>query len=274
MRPPRLLVATDLDASLLDEQTYSWVEARPALEELRRREAVLVLASSKTCAEMEPLSRALGFHSPLIVENGGALVVPPGVLRREPVGAERHAGNWRVELGRRRGPLAAALADIAAERGVRMTGFASLDASEVARLTGLSRAAASLALAREYDEPFLLEDPARMQEVVAAAERRGLRVTKGGRFLHLAGRTDKGRALSSLLDLLRADAQIFTSLALGDSPNDRELLMGADHAIIVPRASGPDPELLASLPGARVAPAPGPRGWNEAVLAALRRLCG
>lgn len=272
MPPPRLLVATDLDASLLDEQTYSWAEARPALDELRRREALLVLASSKTQAEMEPLARALDFRSPLIVENGGALVVPPGVLRRDPAGAERRAGHWRVELGQRRGPLAAALADIAAERGARAIGFASLDASELARLTGLSRAAAALALAREYDEPFLLADPARLEEMVAAAERRGLRVTAGGRFLHLTGRTDKGRALRVLFDLLRADGQSFTSVALGDSPNDEELLMGADHAIIVPRASGPDPELVGSLPRATVAPAPGPSGWNQAVLAALRRL--
>jgi mannosyl-3-phosphoglycerate phosphatase len=272
MRPRRLLVATDLDASLLDEDSYSWEEARPALDELRRRGALLVLASSKTFAEMEPLARALGFDAPLIVENGGALDVPLSLLRREPPGAEKRGGYWRVELGQRRRTLQAALSEIAAARGARVVGFGSLDAAELARLTGLPRAGAALALAREYDEPFLLEAPARLDEIAAAAERRGLRVTQGGRFLHITGRTDKGRALRALLELLAADAQIFASVALGDSPNDLELLLSADRAIVIPRRAGADARLLAALPQAVVAPARGPSGWNLAVLDELRRL--
>jgi len=43
-----------------------------------------------------------------------------------------------------------------------------------------------------------------------------------------------------------------------------------ERPIVVPRPSGgPDPALAAALPGAELAPAPGPVGWNAAVLALL-----
>jgi mannosyl-3-phosphoglycerate phosphatase len=269
-----VLVATDLDASLLDEQTYSWSAAGAALDELRRRGGLLVLASSKTCVEMRQLASELGFLSPLIVENGGALVVPDGLLAREPPAARREPGGWRVELGWRRPALVAALAEIAAEQRVTVRGFASMDASTVARQTGLSLEAATRAMAREYDEPFLLDESPRVDEVAAAALRRGLRVTRGGRFLHLIAGSDKGRALRILIETLRAEGQLFTSLALGDSPNDAELLASAERAVIIPRASGPDPALAAAVPRASVAPLPGPAGWNAAVLTVLREAGG
>src|SRR5262245_16745201 len=71
-----LLVFTDLDGCLLDEHTYSWERARPALEALRARGVPLLLCSSKTRSEMEALARELGLAWPYVVENGGAFVIP------------------------------------------------------------------------------------------------------------------------------------------------------------------------------------------------------
>ncbi len=72
------LVATDLDGSLLDETSYSFAPAREALAQLAERRAPLVLCSSKTRRELEALAASLAYAGPLalIVENGGALVVP------------------------------------------------------------------------------------------------------------------------------------------------------------------------------------------------------
>jgi mannosyl-3-phosphoglycerate phosphatase len=263
-----LLVVTDLDACLLDEQSYRYDAARPALERLAQRHIPLVLCSSKTRAEMEPLARELAASGPFIVENGGAIVVPPGHLRRL-AGRADPAGYRMVALGTAREALVRALAEIADLTGARVRGFSELDAADVARLTGLDELPARRALQREYDEPFLLEEGSE-QALTREAARRGLRVTRGGRFHHLLGPVDKGRALQRLVALYAAEGRRFTVVGLGDSPNDASMLQQVDRPILVPRSNGEaDPALRRALPEAEVAPGPGPSGWNTAVLTVL-----
>ncbi|MEM9278462.1 MAG: HAD-IIB family hydrolase, partial [Pseudomonadota bacterium] len=67
----QLIFFTDLDGTLLDHETYSHEPAREALDAIRNNDIPLILASSKTAAEIEPLRNELGFdHCEAIVENG------------------------------------------------------------------------------------------------------------------------------------------------------------------------------------------------------------
>ena len=75
-------VFTDLDGTLLDEKTYSFEAARPALAALREKGCLLVPCTSKTSEETFPLLDELGGRDPFIVENGGA--------------AGNHGGSYRV----------------------------------------------------------------------------------------------------------------------------------------------------------------------------------
>ena len=59
MLAARHLIFTDLDGTLLDARTYSWAGAEPALAEIERRRIPLILVTSKTRAEVEPLRRKL-----------------------------------------------------------------------------------------------------------------------------------------------------------------------------------------------------------------------
>jgi mannosyl-3-phosphoglycerate phosphatase len=70
------IVFTDLDGTLLDYGTYSWNEALPALSRLRALRIPVVLCSTKTAAEMQPLARELRLEAPYIVENGGGIRIP------------------------------------------------------------------------------------------------------------------------------------------------------------------------------------------------------
>jgi mannosyl-3-phosphoglycerate phosphatase len=258
----RLLIATDLDGSLLDTESYSFEEARPALRILAERVIPLVLASSKTAAEMVPLARSLSLDTALIVENGGAVLVPC----KEP-----QAGFSKLVLGASHETILQALSEIGEESGAKLRALSSLDPAEVARLTGLSASAAELALTREYDEPFLLEDETTAAVLERAAERRGLRLTRGGRFWHLTGKTDKGKALRALLRHYAAEGRRFQTIGLGDAGNDLSLLQAVDRPIVIPREPGRlDPALREALAAAELAPAPGPVGWNAAILAVLR----
>src|SRR6185295_628096 len=127
------------------------------------------------------------------------------------------------------------------ETGHRLVGFSELTIEEVANQTGLPLEAARLAAAREFDEPFVIEgvhplaaEAARI-EVAGAAERRGLRLARGGRFHHLTGPADKGKAVRQLLAL--HEGPVF-SVGLGDSANDLSMLQAVDHPVIVPRPDG------------------------------------
>jgi hypothetical protein len=59
-------------------------------------------------------------------------------------------------------------------------------------------------------------------------------------------------------------------VGLGDAANDLPLLLAVERPIVIPRPGGGlDPALARALPGAEQAPAPGPAGWNAAVLRLL-----
>lgn len=258
------VVFTDLDGTLLDAETYDFAPARPALAALRRQRATLVLASSKTRREIELIARRLELRSPLICENGGGILLP------------RSTGGFRcLALGVPRQQLVRALAEVAQETSTPLTGFSALTAKDVVELTGLPAAEARLALERDFDEPFLAPAGTSLETLRESAGRRGLRIVRGGRFLHLTGNSDKGRAATLLFSHLSRRIDGLRSLGLGDADNDLSLLRAVSRAVVIPDCTGkPAPELRMAIPGAEVAPHPGPRGWNAAVLAVLegRRL--
>lgn len=266
----RTVVVTDLDGCLLDETTYSYEAAEEALAVLSARSIPLVLCSSKTRSELETLARTLGTGAPFIVENGGAVIVPDAAGLDLPSSYVRD-GDARVRvLGAPVSALRVALAELGRRYGIELRGFSDMSAEEVASLTGLPVAAAARAREREYDEPFVIVGGGALPAAAYAdAEDRGLRLTRGGRFFHLMGPTDKGRAVRELAAVLDGGRPIHT-IVLGDSPNDASMLAEASEAIIVPRPSGvADATLRAAVQWARIAPSPGPAGWNAAVLAAL-----
>ena len=100
---------------------------------------------------------------------------------------------------------------------------------------------------------------------------RGLRLTRGGRFWHLMGRSDKGRAVRWLLDdVFSEDGRRPPSLALGDSRNDLEMLQVAHRGVLVARHDGSHAD---GMPAEiHLEPGIGPAGWNSAVLAWLETI--
>ncbi len=260
----RLVVFTDLDGSLLDSESYSFAAASEALRELRRKKVPLVLCTSKTRAELAPLRRRLKNAHPFIVENGGGIGIPRGYFGR---GTPR-----RIDLGRRYLEVAAALDDLAREARVRVRGFHHLTARQVSDETGLSLGDARLAKRREYDEPFFFlgEGEKGRARFARLARRRGFALTRGGRFWHLFAGSDKGVAVRRLMTLYRRAAGPCRMAALGDAANDLPMLSAAGRAVLLPARDGTfDRAVLRNLPGVIRASAPGPKGWNEAVLSLL-----
>ncbi len=273
MLPARHLIFTDLDGTLLDHRTYSWAAAAEALQEIERRRVPLVFVTSKTRAELEVLRRKLGLGHPFVTENGGGIFIPQGYFNLRLEGAQRAGRYHCFALARPYSEVVAALEELAAEAGVSVVGFHEMSAREIAQNTGLSLKEAELARQREFDEPFFFAGAGEeaIQKFAQAARRRGLKVVRGGRFWHLAAGSDKGRAVRHLVKLYRTALRSrLRSVGLGDSPNDLSLLAAVDQAVLLPQPDGSfTSDVLSRLPHVVRGAAPGPAGWNQAVLKIL-----
>jgi len=213
------VVITDLDGCLLDARTYAWEAHREALEELRRREVPVVFCTSKTRAETEALRREMGHGDPFIVENGGAVVTAARTVA---------LGSPYAEI---------LLAFDRLKSRVAARGFSDMTAEEIARECGLTLERARLARQREYDEPFTCAaDP------VPCAVELGIRCSKGARFWHLHGDTDKGKAIRTLL----REIGPARTAGIGDSMLDLHLLEACDVRAAVARPDGTWDEVLES----------------------------
>lgn len=267
-----LLVFTDLDGSLLDHDDYSFAAAQPALARLRALRVPLIPVTSKTLAEMQLLGPELGTRHPLIVENGCVICLPAGYF--PPLANSVPADGYQLlRLAPDYATLLADLQRLRLDHGFRFRGFHDMDAGELARGTGLGRAAAELARRRLCSEPLLWEDTAAaLEDFRQALAERQLRLVAGGRFWHVLSLADKGSALKRLAALYRRHGlPDFTSLALGDSPNDCGMLQAADIAVLIRRKDGSVMDCATGGRSIRTSRA-GPAGWNAAVLQVLQML--
>jgi mannosyl-3-phosphoglycerate phosphatase len=276
----KLVVFTDLDATLLDPDTYSWAAAEDALGALKKRHAAMIPVSSKTFTEMESLHRELELDDPFIVENGGGIAFGREMSTATQLAALRHDGPpvprgklMVLPLGTGYEKLVSALAEMGLEVGFPLKGFASMSDEDVASLTGLSLVEAAKARSREFDEPFVVPESAWIQadSIRQAASRRGLTVVEGGRFWHLIGHEGKGRAVSLLMGIYRGLYEETVTVGLGDSPNDYPFLELVDVPVVIGGGAWEtDRPHWASR--ARHTAQPGPKGWNIAILTLLAEL--
>lgn len=251
-----LVVFTDLDGTLLDHVTYDWAPARPALDRLAAIGAPVVLSSSKTGAEIAVFQERMGLTAyPAIVENGS------GLLRS---GAGLPAAQDYAKLR-------AALDRLPAKLRALFRGFGDMDLAELVAATGLAPDDAALARVRAFSEPGLwLGDAVARADFVSALERLGISARQGGRFLTLSfGKTKADR-------MAEVTAQYHPRhvIALGDAPNDTEMLEAAGTGVII---ANPHHTRLPPLKGedtGRIIRTrePGPTGWNIAIQALLDQL--
>jgi mannosyl-3-phosphoglycerate phosphatase len=267
MNAKEMVVFTDLDGTLMDHDTYAFEEARGALDALERRSIPVIICSSKTRAEIEACQHRMDLRAPFIVENGAAIFVPRGMLNMGKQDFVERGPYEVVELGTPYGALCQTWKEIKNLEGLQMKGFSEMTPQEISDRTGLPLEEARWAAMREYTEPFVFSDaPDRMRLLERLLQEKGLQVTRGGRFYHITGQNDKGKAvriLKRLYEQTRGGTKVWT-VGLGDSANDIPMLMHVDMPVVI-RKKTRGWEFVPAFGAVVYSGEPGPRGWAQAI---------
>lgn len=244
-----LLIFSDLDATLLDHNTYSFQEALPALQLIRKRKIPLILSSSKTYDEMIVIRKELSNHDPFIYENGSGI----------------YFEDNKVSLGTSHSEISNLLQDL--KKRFSFISFYDLGPEGIQKETGLDIYASERAYRREFTEPLIWKDSTQNLIIFKQLlQQNNLTAAQGGRFLTISSAKNKGDALLWVKKRYESIAKVkITTIGLGDSENDINMLDCADNAIIVrhPKKLPPNINGHASL---IITDAIGPKGWNEAII--------
>jgi mannosyl-3-phosphoglycerate phosphatase len=264
------LVVTDLDGTMLDHHSYDISAAKDAVDLLQQRGIPVVLNTSKTFAETLEIRVMLGITDPFIVENGSAIYLEKNDFDR-PADATAYGDFWLIELGERQQQISRLLASVQHDVGLDYSSYTRLSQCTIGQaiaLTGLTAEQAENAIAREYSEPLIWHSDKKTLAIFQQQLKKyALTTLQGGRFLHVIGNCDKGRAMLRLLDCY---APGMKTVALGDSANDAAMLSAADISVIINSPSNHQLRELHTPDIQTVSVAP--EGWREAIDQVLPQL--
>lgn len=264
---PARLVFSDLDGSLLDHHDYSFSAALPMLNTLEELGIPLILASSKTRAEILELRTALDNTHPFIVENGAGIFIPINYFCEQPADTTRQGDYWVHEMAPPRSQWLKLLGKLSLEFPNEFDSFHSAGIDGISEMTGLSRSAAQAANDRCYSEPVRWLGSAQREALfIERLQKGGATAFRGGRFLSVSGNCDKGQALRWLRSCYQHSNSLdyVTDLAIGDSENDCPMLEAAGSALLIRSPVHDFPALATSVSVIRTQQY-GPAGWAVGV---------
>lgn len=263
------LIFTDLDGTLLDHDTYSAEPAASLIRSLQETASADVIpVTSKTQSELASLDQKLPFEKSVKVsENGAVIQAPPSSP------PAKKFTQTTMFLGVRYREILAAIDALPDELRHHINGFANMTSEDVCRHTGLNIDQAKEAKDRQASEPFLWSGTdEELEDLRARMAPHGILLQQGGRFHHLTGRATKQQAMQTIMQAFQDHnpKNRLSSIALGDGPNDLEMIEAADFGVIIPNHDGV--AIRSNKPSVRTARKPGPEGWMLAVKDILREL--
>jgi len=266
------LVITDLDGTLLNHHDYTTDNALPAIKKLQDLNIPIIFNTSKTFSESITIQNQLNIKTPFIVENGSSIYLSkqlyPELKRHESIHSRDQ--YWEVVLGKSHSDISHILKNIDTPSSYYQL-LSACSAQEASSLTGLSLAQSEQAISREFSEPLIwLSGSEELAVFKKQLEKHDLNTLQGGRFLHVLGNCDKGKATDKLIDILSSTKTQIKTITLGDSANDAAMLITADISIIVNSPSNTQLQKLITPTFHTTREAPD--GWAEGISYALAEI--
>lgn len=284
----KLVILTDLDATLLDHNTYSFEPALEALSKVKARDIPIIPVTSKTWHEVVAFQSDIEIYNkyPAIVENGSATYIPeefinnPQMILGGKLRISKKENFWIIEYAKSIYEARHALKSMSESLGIskNIRSFGEMSVEDFSQETGLSIERSRMALEREYQEGFsvknlnlssvekkLLED-----KMSKSLELLGFNLTSGGRYYQVTGDSDKGIATTDLIKILRAKYGRIYSIGLGDAKGDLPLIESCDEGYILNRKEE-DFNISKNKNQIILIEEAGPSSWNKVVNNVLAR---
>lgn len=266
------LIITDLDGTLLDTDTYDWKDALQAVQYLKKENYPIIPCTSKTHLEILGIMNNLRIEGPFISENGSALFLPRNHFELPEAESNYDEQYKAIVLGKPYTQILHFFNTFVNFFSIPAKGLSQMSLTEIQTLTNLDESEARLVQNRFFSEPFILTRPFTLNSTIRSyVEQNGYRLLRGNRFYHLLGNSDKGNAVSALLNLYQKKypGEKIISMVIGDSKNDLEMLHAADYPVMVKGKSGKHTQAT-GINNIYYSPEIGPKGWAEAVFKFVR----
>lgn len=257
------LVYTDLDGTLLDLKSYSFMQSIGAIEKLKSAGVPVIFCSSKTRKEQEFYRESLDLNTPFIVENGSAIYIPKGYFSQPiPYNTYQTKDYEVICLGKSVSKIRQLLLKRRQEFNLAFDIYEDLPAEEVSMITGLDMTSARRAMQRDFSETILRGETS--QQLYQSLEDEGLQSIPGSKFETVMSKeADKGKAVTILTELYKAEYGTVESYGIGDSQNDAEMLASVEKAFLVQRPNGEWADVENAF--VKVVNGIGPKGWVKVV---------
>jgi len=251
------IIFTDLDGTLLDHDNYSFEEAKPALKLAKDKKIPIVICTSKTRAEIEYWREKFDNNHPFISENGGGIFIPKNYFRFD-FEYTYEDDYYVIFLGAKFERILDVIDKLKKEFQIKS--FVDMTPEEIADDSNLTIEQAKYAKKREFVVPFKISDVDNKEKILRKIRENGLKYTEGGRYFHLMGDNNKGKAVKILKNLFKRKFNEIFTIGVGDSKNDFSMLDMVDRGYLVMKKNGEYVSQKYNPVGGI-----GPKGWKKVV---------
>lgn len=259
----RVIIFTDLDGSLLNNETFKFDEIKNFIINCLKKGIKLIPNTSKTSFEILEFIKELDFEIPYIAENGSSIhnlnILSPHlsdeIVLARPVREiyEDFTKNIKKKLL------------------LNCNFLSQMDTEKQSSILGLSGRKLELALNRNYT--FLITfngEKNEIKELIEYCHNLGLSFNQGGRVICIGDKVDKLTGMKKILKIIKSNNEfkdIFT-IGVGDSPNDLGMLDEVNFPCLIKRKNN---ENILNKDKYTISTKEAPNGWMEVVKIGLEK---
>ncbi len=260
----QIIIFTDLDGSLLDNDTFEFDEIEDYFRELISKGIKIIPNSSKTEAELLDFNEQNNLDLSFITENGSSIH-----------GLNKIHQNLsdKIIISRTKDEIRNIYeSNISLDFKNKITHILELDIEKQQKILGLPLDKVQLAIKRDYSLPIKFNGTEiEKNEFIKIMKNSGLTIQAGGRIMNVCDNINKSIAMSEAIRLMKKELndEIIT-IGVGDNENDIEMIKNADYSCLVKNENF-DSSLI-NIDNLIKSDEPSPKGWSDVIKTALQKI--